>query len=91
MPGAYVSGTPISNSSTFSGRTIAGLGLTNGATRTFTLPSGDTIVLNVGPPIPPVATATAPIPTLSDYALVGLILLMAMIGIAAVRRGRTGN
>ena len=91
LPGAYVSGTPISNSSTFSGRTIAGLGLTNGATRTFTLPSGDTIVLNVGAPIPPVATATASIPTLSEYALVGLTLLMAMIGIAAVRRGRTGN
>ena len=85
LPENYVSAAPISNSSTYAGTTLAALGLTVG-TRSLFVPSGDEIVINVGL-APPVAPATpASIPTLGEYALLGISSLLAMLGIAAVRR-----
>ncbi len=83
----YVSGTPIANSSTFLNKTFTDLGVTAGTTRTLALPSGDTIFIRVGPP--PVAAVTS-IPTLSEYGLMALASLMAMVGFAAMKRKREG-
>ncbi|MFN3437172.1 MAG: IPTL-CTERM sorting domain-containing protein [Acidovorax sp.] len=85
LPENYVSAAPISNSSTYAGTTLAALGLAVG-TRSLFVPSGDEIVINVGlaPPVAP-ATPTS-IPTLGEYALLGISSLLAMLGIAAVRR-----
>lgn len=85
LPENYVSATPISNSSTYVGTTLAGLGLTVG-TRSLFVPSGDEIVINIG--LAPAAAPATPasIPTLGEYALLGMSSLLAMLGIAAVRR-----
>lgn len=89
LPVGYVSGSAISNSSTYAGKTLAGMGLTDGAIHTFNLTSGDTFVIRVGSAVLPAAPATpASIPTLSEYAMVALASLMAMLGIAAARRKR---
>jgi len=82
LPPTYVSGTPLVNRTTFAGTTLAALGLTVG-TQTLFVPSGDEIVINIGL-APPAALAN--IPTLGEYALLGMSSLLAMLGIAAVRR-----
>lgn len=85
LPPTYVSGAPLVNRTTFAGRTLAGLGLTVG-TQTMFVPTGDEIVINIGL-APPAAPATpSSIPTLGEYGLMALASLMAMLGIAAVRR-----
>lgn len=60
VPLGYVSGDPISGSSTWSGTTIAGLGLVTG-TYVFTWGSGadaDSLTLNIGGSAPPPSTYT---------------------------------
>ncbi|MBV7454620.1 IPTL-CTERM sorting domain-containing protein [Acidovorax sp. sif1233] len=86
LPENYISEASISNSTTFAGTTLAGAGLTVG-TRTLFLPSGDEIIINIGLAPPPVVPA-ANIPTLSEYALMAMASMMAMLGVAAVRRRR---
>ncbi len=61
------------------------MGLTGGTVKTLALPSGDTIVIRVGPA--PVAAVTS-IPTLSEYGQMALASLMAMVGFVAVKRKR---
>lgn len=85
LPPTYVSGAPLVNRTTFAGTTLAALGLTVG-TQTLFVPSGDEIVINIGL-APPAAPATpASIPTLGEYALLGMSSLLAMLGFAAMRR-----
>ncbi|MFN3440095.1 MAG: IPTL-CTERM sorting domain-containing protein [Acidovorax sp.] len=87
LPPTYASGSPLVNQSTYAGTTLAALGLTVG-TQTLFVPSGDEIVINIGL-APPAAPATpASIPTLGEYALLGMSSLLAMLGIAAVSRKR---
>lgn len=88
LPTGYVSGTSISNSSTFTGQTYASMGLTVGATISRALPSGDTLVIKVGPIAPPQAQS---IPTLGEYALLALASLMAMTGLTITKRRRAGS
>lgn len=73
LPAGYVSGTPLSNTTTFNGQTFASMGLTTG-TRTITLTSGDTIVVNIGASPTPNPT---PVPTLSESGplIIGLLIL----------------
>jgi hypothetical protein len=82
VPSTYVSGSPLSSSSTFNGRTFASMGLTLG-TRTLTLPNNDTIVINITN-VPP--TITTPVPTLGQYGIMALASLMAMVGMWMSRR-----
>lgn len=80
LPTGYTSLSPISNSSTFNGKTLASLGLTLGTTNTITLTSGDTIVVTTVP-----AQSTS-VPTLSEYAMAVLAATMAMLGLFVMRR-----
>lgn len=82
VPPGYVSGSPLSSSSTFNGRTFASMGLTLG-TRTLTLPNNDTIVINITNVPPTIAT---PVPTLGQYGIMALASLMAMVGMWMGRR-----
>lgn len=86
LPAGYVSGSALNSSTTFNAQTLAGLGLTSGTSKTLTLTSGDTFVINIGPQ--PVASV-ASVPTLGEYALMGLASLMAMFGIAALKRRKS--
>jgi hypothetical protein len=79
LPTGYTSGAPLANSSTYNGKTFASLGLTPG-TRTFSLTSGDTIVIHIGP------VATVAVPTVGAYGLMALASLLAMAGTLATRR-----
>lgn len=88
FPSTYVSGAPISNSVTFSGQTLASMGLTLGTVRTLSLPSGDKLVIQVAalpPPAPPTVSA---IPTLGKYLLMALTSLLAMSGLFVLERKR---
>lgn len=87
LPPTYLSGAPLVNQTTFSGTTLAGLGLAVG-TQTLLVPSGDEIVINIGLAPPPAPATPASIPTLGEYALLGMSSLLAMLGIAAVRLKR---
>lgn len=78
LPAGYTSNTPISSSSTFSGKTLATLGATVG-TYTVTLPS-DTIVINV------VAPAPVSVPTLSPISMAVFALLLLAGGYVALQR-----
>lgn len=84
LPPTYASGSPLVNQSTYAGTTLAALGLTVG-TQTLFVPSGDEIVINIGLASPPAPATPASIPTLGEYALLGMSSLLAMLGIAAVR------
>lgn len=85
---AYVSGTNFTNGAQWTGASFATLGLTPG-TYTFTWGSGvnaDSLVLNIGP----VAGSTpVTVPTLSEYVMMALASLLAMLGIAAMKRRRS--
>ena len=82
IPRGYVSGTPLSSSGEWDGRTFADVGMTPG-TYTYTINGRDTFVINVGPQ----ATATTTsIPALSEYALMALASLMAMFGAVKMRK-----
>lgn len=86
VPVGYVSQSPMASSATWNGKTIASLGLTPG-TYTWTWgagPTADTFTVQISPP----PAAPASIPTLSEWALIGLSSLLAMFGIARVRRQR---
>ncbi len=87
LPNNYVSGTVIQGSSTWSGQTLASLGMTVG-TYTYTWGAGataDSFTLRIGTaPPPPVVTATS-IPTLSEW---GLILMASLVGVFAMLRMR---
>lgn len=85
VPVGYVSGAAISNSSTFSGQTLAGMGLTVGSLQTYTLPSGDRVVITVGNFALPTA-APASIPTLSEWGVIVISFVLALFGLARVRR-----
>ncbi len=76
LPQGYVSGTPMQATGTWSNRTLASLGLTNG-TYTYTWGAGanaDSLTLRIGaaPPAPP-----APVPTMSEWAMILLGVLLA--------------
>lgn len=86
VPLGYVSGTALpAATSTWAGASLASLGITPG-TYTWswgTGPTADSIVLNASV-APPQA-----VPTLGEYAMLGLASLLAMSGIAYARK-RTG-
>jgi hypothetical protein len=84
LPANYISASLIANQTTFAGTTLAAIGL-NVGTQTLFVPSGDEIIINVGL-APPAAPAS--IPTLGEYALLGLSSLLAMLGMVAMRRKR---
>ncbi len=88
LPENYVSASPIVNQTTFAGTTLAAMGLTVG-TQTLFVPSGDEIVINIGlaPPVTPPSPTS--IPTLSEYGRLAMASILAMLGIAAVRRKRS--
>lgn len=86
LPTNYVSNTPMSGSATFNGKTLVSMGLTAGATRTFTLPSTDRVVINVGAVAGPAAPAS--IPTLSEWGVIILSAALALFGLARVRSRR---
>lgn len=86
VPLGYVSGTALpATTSTWAGASLASLGITPG-TYTWswgTGPTADSIVVNA------VAAAPQAVPTLGEYAMLGLASLLAMSGIAYARK-RTG-
>lgn len=88
VPSGYVSGTPLgASSATWTGATLAGLGLTPG-TYTWTWGAGPTadsftVVISAAP-------QTQAIPTLSEWGVIGLSSLLALFGLARMRRRRGG-
>jgi hypothetical protein len=92
LPLFYVSGNPLASTATWSGATIAGLGLTPGV-YAYTWAS-DSITLNIiapppppPPPPPAVGGTPQPVPTLSEWAM--LLLAAGMMALAARRMRRT--
>jgi len=88
LPNGYVSGAPLQNSARWNGRTLASLGL-NVGTYTYTWGSGPTsdsltLVIGSAPPVAPSAPAT--VPTLSQWGLILLSLLLASFGGAMSRQ-----
>lgn len=83
LPLGYVSGSPLSGTTTFAGATLASLGVTPG-TYTWTLQAAggrtETVVLIAGAP------ATS-VPTLGEYALMALAGLL-VLGTLPMLRGR---
>lgn len=82
LPAGYTSGSPLSGTATFNGKTFATLGVTPG---TYTLTKGagadaDTVVVTTVP------EAVTSVPTLSEWGMIFLSSLIAMVGIASVRR-----
>lgn len=88
LPSAYASGTVISSSARFAATTLVSLGLPVATSRTYTLTSGDTIVVNIGTLAPAIPATPASIPSLNEYALMALASVMAMLGMVAARRRR---
>lgn len=86
VPLGYVSGTALpATTSTWAGASLASLGIAPGS-HTWswgTGPTADSIVVNA------VAAAPQAVPTLGEYAMLGLASLLAMSGIAYARK-RTG-
>lgn len=81
LPVGYLSGAPLSSAATWNGATLASLGLTPGI-YTWTWP-GDTFTVIV------VAAAPASsIPTLSEWGLIILSSILAVFGMAYMRRTR---
>jgi hypothetical protein len=87
VPSAYVSGSAISGTATWTGQTFLSLGVTSG-TYTWTWGAGadaDSLVLQIGPLAPPSSQA---IPTLSEWAVIMLGGLVALVGVSRIRRQR---
>jgi hypothetical protein len=87
VPSGYISQSNLSSSATWNGATIASLGLTPG-TYTWTWGAGataDSFILEIDPK-PAAPTTPAGIPTLTEWALIGLSGLVALFGISRVRR-----
>ena len=84
LPNGYVGGTTITGSSTWTGQTLVGLGLTAGD-RVLTWAS-DSVTLSIG--TAPPAPSAASVPTLSEYALMALASLVAMFGIWQSKKRR---
>jgi hypothetical protein len=87
VPSAYVSGAAISGTATWNGQTFASLGVTPG-TYTWTWGAGanaDSLILQIGPLAPPSSQA---IPTLSEWAVIMLGGLVALVGLSRLRRQR---
>ena len=83
LSNSYVSGNPLNNSATWTGKSFANLGLTPGS-YTFSWGTGlnaDTFVLNIGPVVSP-----TPVPALGEYGLLSLISLIAMFGMRQARK-----
>lgn len=82
VPQGYVSGNALASSSTWNGATLASLGLTVG-TYTWNW-AGDslTLIISLAPP------ASTPVPTLSEWGVVGLAVLLALSGLMRMRRRR---
>lgn len=83
LPAGYVSNSPITNSVTFVGRTLATMGAVVG-TYTMTLTSGDTIVVNVGGATP----ASVSVPTMDGVGALALALMLLTGGYFSLRRRR---
>ncbi len=86
VPNSYLSGTMLNSSATWTGATFASLGLDLG-TYEWTWGSGptaDKFTVQIGPLPAPVATTS--IPTLSEWGLIGLSSILAMFGLARMRR-----
>jgi hypothetical protein len=86
VPAAYVSGTPLSGSATWNATTFAGLGLTPG-TYTWTWGAGataDSLTVQIGP-----VAAAQSIPTLSEWGMVVLSILLVFATLLTLRRQRT--
>lgn len=82
LPAGYTSGSPLSGTATFNGATFASLGVTPG-TYIWTKGAGanaDTVVVTTVP------EAVATVPTLSEWGMMFLSSLIAMVGIVSVRR-----
>jgi hypothetical protein len=87
VPSAYVSGSAISGTATWTGQTFLSLGVTPG-TYTWTWGAGanaDSLVLQIGPLAP---RSTQAIPTLSEWGVVALGCLVALAGLSRMRRQR---
>lgn len=85
VPVGYVSGNTINSSATWNGATFASLGLTPG-TYEWTWSSGATADKFIVQ-IPPKASATThSIPTLSEWGLIVMSLLLATLGFMRIRR-----
>lgn len=86
VPLGYVSQAPLTSSATWNGATFASLGLTPGTYEWTwgTGPTADKFIVQIGPKAAPVATTS--IPTLSEWGLIGMSSLLAMLGISRMRR-----
>lgn len=83
VPPAYVSQSPMTSSATWNGATFASLNLLPG-TYTWTWgagPTADSFTVQIGPP-----PAPASIPTLSEWGVIFLSSVLAMLGVSRVRR-----
>lgn len=87
VPLGYVSQAPLTSSATWNGATFASLGLTPGTYEWTwgTGPDADKLTVNIGATAP---VANASIPTLSEWGLIGLSSLLAMLGFSRMRRGK---
>jgi len=84
LPGGYASGDPLSGSSTWENHTLSSLGVTPG---TYEWTWGtDSITLNVIDPNPPPPTGT--VPTLSEWGMIALVLLLGAAAATAQNRQR---
>lgn len=86
VPQGYVSGSSLSSGARWDGQTIANLGMTPGTYKwTWGVgPTADSFTLVIGSPPP--SASPASIPTLSEWSLIGLTTILAMFGIARMRR-----
>jgi hypothetical protein len=82
VPPGYVSGSALSGTSTWNGMTLSNLGLTNG-TYIWSWTS-DNVTVFIG------SAPTTSIPTLSEFAVMFMASLIAMIGLWSIRK-RNGN
>lgn len=85
VPVGYVSGTPLISSATWSGATIASLGM-NPGTYTYTW-AGDSLTVYIG--VQPPTGAPVPVPGLPPLALVGLAGLLTLFAIRRLRLPKT--
>lgn len=85
LPAVYTSGSPLSGTATFNGKTFATLGVTPG-TYTWTKGAGadaDTVVVTT---VPEAVATVATVPTLSEWGMMLLAGLMALATFVTLRR-----